>query len=159
MDAETEQKRSQRSVQSCRIHQLPFYYLTRTRPWIRPEMRSTTIISKVTIIDLIFRDQAYHHMRYTPFKGLLKVHFTEYTKWFSRLLSVTVERYCYFSVLLAHHSPHFRILVANYLMPTQSSSISTGCKYASIRTLSALNTGNLHKLSSSFIPFSPMLFF
>ena len=61
LDAESEQNRCQCTLQSIRIQQLAFYYFTRTTPWIRIE-RIIVIISKVIIIDLIFRDQAYHNM-------------------------------------------------------------------------------------------------
>ena len=70
MDAETEQNRRKRSVQSCRIQQLPFYYLSRTIPWIRPEMR-TSITSKVSAIDLIFRNQTYYQI-FTSIQRLIK---------------------------------------------------------------------------------------
>jgi len=61
LDAESEQNRCQCTLQSIRIQQLAFYYFTRTICWMRIE-RMIVITSKVIIIDLIFRDQAYHNM-------------------------------------------------------------------------------------------------
>jgi len=64
LDAESEQNRSQGTVQSSTIQQLPFYYLFRTVLWIRCK-RAFTITSNVTIIDFIFRDQAYAQIIYS----------------------------------------------------------------------------------------------
>jgi len=55
-DAEPEKNCSQCTLKSVRVQQVAFYYFLWTIPWIRIER--TIAISKVTIIDLIFRDQA-----------------------------------------------------------------------------------------------------
>ena len=115
MDAETEQNRSQRSVQSCRIQQLPFYYLRRTMPGIRPEMRSTTIISKVSTIDLIFRDQAYHQMCYS-IQRLIK-------SAFHRIHQSVVK--CAFSYSLTHaHSCLYYSHTIHLVLQLQSVTLS-----------------------------------